>query len=210
MLCGFVGSTVTLSSANCNNATYYGQMVKDVPSAVWWANYTGSMYATLQPGSPANSPYYSTYSSIIFPAGNTYSAPYDDRFQTTHNPDIPINTKWVVTLNPVTAAVSPTPTPAPYAAPKLKLKRKSLRVTGDTAKVQIEFLATAGSDPLKQVEYHYTGKSGQRKVALPANGKKTITIGGLKLGRMITFTAQAIDTANGKSPAAKLKFRTPQ
>jgi len=208
MLCGFVGSTVTLSASNCNNASYYGQMVKDVPSAVWWANYTGSMYATLQPGSPATSPYYSTYSSVIFPAGNTYSAPYDDRFKATHNPDIPINTKWVVTLNPVTASASPTP--APYAAPKLKLKRKNLRVTGETAKVQIEFLATVGSDPLKQVEFHYTGKSGQRKIALPANGKKTITIGDLKLGRMITFTAQAIDDKNGKSPVAKLKFRTPQ
>jgi len=207
LLCGFVGSTVTLSASNCNNATYYGQMVKDVPSAVWWADYTGNMYATLQPGSPATSPYYSTYSSVIFPAGNTYSAPYDDRFKATHNPDIPINTQWVVTLNPVAAA---SPTPKPYAAPKLKLRRKSLRVTGDTVKVQIEFEATAGSDPLKQVEYHYTGKGGQRKVALPASGKKTITIGGLKLGRMITFTAQAIDTTNGKSPDAKLKFRTPQ
>ncbi len=108
--------------------------------------------------------------------------------------------QWVVTLNPVTAAVSPTP--APYAAPKLKLRRKSLRVAGDTAKAQIEFEATAGSDPLKQVEFHYTGKSGQRKVALPASGKKTITIGDLKLDRMITFTAQAIDTTNRKSPAA--------
>jgi hypothetical protein len=207
MLCGFVGSTVTLSAANCSDATYYGQQVKDVPSAVWWANYTGSMYSTLQPGSSVTDPFYSTYSSIIFPAGNTYSAPYDDRFQDTHNPDIAINTGWVITLNPQTS--TPAPAVLSTVSPTLKIKRNSLSATSTSAKAGIEFVAKAGTYPVEKVKYKYTGKSGTKKINLPASGKKKVTLSGLPLDRQITVTAQSVDSQGNESKSVKLKFTTP-
>lgn len=219
MLTGFVGSEVAFNDTNStlpSTDPNYGKTAKDIPSDVWWSAYTGGMYATLQPESPATAPYYSVYSSVIFPAGNTYSAPYDDRFQT-HNPDIPVNTKWVITLNAngnltpgPTPSPTATPTPAPAVAPTLRLQRKSVKRTGNKARAVIRTIAKAGSSPLRKFQYKYTGHNAYRTVSLPANGQKNITISGLRLGRKITVQGQAIDASNRKSKVAKLNFSTPK
>ncbi len=105
ILTGLVGSNTTYFGSN---TTYNGTAIKDVPSSAWWS-YNGTLFSNLQ----TNPNFYSTYSAYVLPAGFVYSAPYDDRFPGANNPDIPLDTQWVITLNG-DGSFSTVPEPATY------------------------------------------------------------------------------------------------